>query len=70
MILKVLDAFLKIEKGILDILKSNKHLIPLRELNQRLLDNGILESSVEYIRALLTYWDKRRFIKKSRKVRT
>ena len=64
---KVLDSFLKIEKGILDILKSNKHLIPLRELNQRLLDSGILESSVEYIRTLLTYWDKRRFIKKSRK---
>ncbi|SEQ97250.1 ATP-dependent DNA helicase RecQ [Hyunsoonleella jejuensis] len=64
---KVLDAYLKIEKGILENLKSKKLLIPLRELNQRLLDNGILESSVEYIRALLTYWDKRRFIKKSRK---
>jgi ATP-dependent DNA helicase RecQ len=33
------------------------------------LDNGIVESSVEYIRTLLTYWDKRRFVKKSRKDR-
>src|SRR5690606_27669655 len=41
--------------------------IPLRELNQRLLDNGIEESKVEYIRNLLSYWDKRGFVKKARK---
>ncbi|WP_308993910.1 RecQ family ATP-dependent DNA helicase [Mariniflexile litorale] len=66
---KILDAFLKIEKGILEIIKSRKLVIPLRELNQKLLDNGIIESSVEHIRSLLTYWDKRRFVKKNRKDR-
>lgn len=66
---KILSAFLKIEKGLLDSIKSRKLVIPLRELNQKLLDNGIVESGVEYIRTLLTYWDKRRFVKKSRKDR-
>lgn len=64
--IKILEAYLKVEKGILDIINSNKIQIPLRELNQRLLDNGIVESNVAFIRALLTYWDKRRFVKKSR----
>lgn len=64
---KILDTYLKIEKGILEVIKSKKITIPLRELNQKLLDNGIEESRVEYIRSLLSYWDKRRFIKKTRK---
>ncbi|TBV25683.1 RecQ family ATP-dependent DNA helicase [Meridianimaribacter sp. CL38] len=64
---KILDAILKIEKGLVQQIKSNKITIPLRELNQRLLDDGIIESSVEHIRLLLTYWDKNRFVKKSRK---
>ncbi|WP_299546928.1 RecQ family ATP-dependent DNA helicase [Seonamhaeicola sp.] len=64
---KIMEAFLKVEKGLLELLKSRKTTIPLRELNQRLLDNGVVESGVEHIRLLLTYWDKRRFIKKSRK---
>ncbi|WP_456866780.1 RecQ family ATP-dependent DNA helicase [Galbibacter sp. BG1] len=64
---KILESYLKIEKGILENVNSNKITIPLRELNQRLLDNGIIESRVEYIRTILSYWDKRRFVKKSRK---
>ena len=64
---KVLEAYLKVEKELLKILKSRKISIPLRELNQKLLDNGIDNSGVELIRLMLTYWDKRRFIKKSRK---
>src|SRR5690606_31132910 len=50
---KILDAYLKIEKGILAAIIPTKITIPLRELNQRLLDNGIEESKVEYIRNLL-----------------
>ncbi|MCM5664010.1 RecQ family ATP-dependent DNA helicase [Galbibacter mesophilus] len=64
---KILESYLKIEKGILDVMNSKKLTIPLRELNQKLLDSGVLESRVEYIRALLSHWDKRRFVKKSRK---
>lgn len=66
---KILEAYLNIEKGILDTLNAIKLKIPLRELNQKLLDRGIGDSSVEKIRSLLTYWDKQRFIKKSRKDR-
>lgn len=64
---RILEDHLKVEKGILDIIKANKLQIPLRELNQRLLDSGVVGSNVAFIRALLTYWDKRRFVKKSRK---
>ena len=64
---KILESFLKIEKGILENIKSRKLVIPLRELNQKLLDTGGIESNVEHIRSILTYWDKRRFVKKRRK---
>lgn len=64
---KIFNTVLKIEKGLIETIKSRKIKIPLRELNQKLLDNGIIESNVEYIRLVLTYWDKRRFVKKSRK---
>ena len=64
---KVLESYLKIEKGIFENIKSQKLVIPLRELNQKLLDTGGIESNVEHIRSLLTYWDKRRFVKKRRK---
>jgi len=63
---RILEDHLKIEKGILDIIKANKLQVPLRELNQKLLDSGVIESNVASIRTLLTYWDKRRFVKKSR----
>ncbi|WMI64094.1 RecQ family ATP-dependent DNA helicase [Aestuariibaculum sp. YM273] len=63
---KILEAFLKVEKSILEVVKLNKAKIPLRELNQRLFDSGIVESSVSNIRSLLSYWDKRRFVKKRR----
>ncbi len=65
--IKILDAVLKIEKAIINVIKPTKIEIPLRELNQKLFDDGITESNVELIRLLLTYWDKRRFVKKSRK---
>jgi len=64
---KIFNRVLKIEKGLIETINSKKITIPLRELNQKLLDNGISESNVEYIRLVLTYWDKRRFVKKSRK---
>lgn len=64
---KIVDAVLKIEKALLNNIKPRKIEIPLRELNQKLLDDGITESNVEFIRLILTYWDKRRFVKKSRK---
>jgi len=63
---KILEAVLKIEKGLLANIKADKISIPLRELNQRLLDDGITESNVETIRLILTYWDKRKFVKKTR----
>ena len=63
---RILEDYLKVEKGILDIITANKIQIPLRELNQRLLDSGIVESNVAFIKTLLTYWDKRRFVKKNR----
>ncbi len=63
---KVLEYFLKTEKALLGILPKQKIDIPLRQLNQTLLDKGVLESNVEIIRSLLTYWDKRRFVKKNR----
>jgi ATP-dependent DNA helicase RecQ len=66
---KILDSFLKIEKGLFENIQSRKVVIPLRELNQKMLDKGIVESSVENIRSLLIYWDKRKFIKKIRKDR-
>ncbi|EAS19378.1 putative ATP-dependent DNA helicase [Flavobacteria bacterium BBFL7] len=64
---KILERVTKIEKALLSQIKSNKITIPLRELNQRLLDDGVIESNVEHIRLILTYWDKNRFVKKSRK---
>lgn len=64
---KIFNTVLKIEKGLMETIKSRKITIPLRELNQKLLDIGIIESNVEYIRLVLTYWDKRRFVNKSRK---
>ncbi len=57
---------MKIEKGLSGIFKSKKIKIPLRELNQKLIDDGIIDTDVEYIRLLLTYWDKKKFIKKVR----
>jgi ATP-dependent DNA helicase RecQ len=64
--IKILDTFVTIEKALAHQINSNKITIPLRELNQRLLDDGIIESNVEHIRLILTYWDKNRFVKKSR----
>lgn len=66
---KILESFIKVERGILNNISSKKLVIPLRELNQRLIDCGVVESGVEYIRTLLSYWDKRRFVKKGRKDR-
>lgn len=63
---RILETFLKVEKGLLENLRSDKLKIPLREINQKLIDQGIVESDVEYIRLLLTYWDKKKFIKKNR----
>lgn len=63
---QILGAFLNVEKGLLNNLKSDRIKIPLRELNQKLIDEGILESDVEYIRLLLTYWDKKNYVKKNR----
>ncbi|GAL00784.1 ATP-dependent DNA helicase RecQ [Nonlabens ulvanivorans] len=64
---KILERVTKVEKALVAQIKSNKITIPLRELNQRLLDDGVIESNVEHIRLILTYWDKNRFVKKSRK---
>jgi ATP-dependent DNA helicase RecQ len=63
---KILDAVLKVEKALIHSIKRTKIEIPLRELNQKLLDDGITESDVELIRLILTYWDKRRFVRKRR----
>jgi ATP-dependent DNA helicase RecQ len=62
----ILSNFLEVEKGLLEHIKSSHLKIPLRELNQKLLDSNCAKSNVEYIRLLLTYWDKKRFIKKTR----
>lgn len=62
----ILNAFLKIEKELIKTLKSKNIKTPLRELNQNLLDEGVSESNVEYIKLLLTYWDKKKFVKKTR----
>jgi len=62
----VLARLSTIEKALAESITSKKLKIPLRELNQKLLDAGITESNVESIRLLLTYWDKRRFVKKNR----
>jgi len=64
--IKILDSVLKIEKGILEHITSTKIKIPLREVNQKLFDNGVAESNVECIRLVLRYWDKRGFVQKSR----
>ncbi|WP_370391079.1 RecQ family ATP-dependent DNA helicase [uncultured Winogradskyella sp.] len=66
---KILNVILQIEKSILENIVPRKITIPLRELNQKLLDEGLLVANVEDIRLILAYWDKRRFVKRSRKDR-
>lgn len=63
---QVLNRFIKVESALINLLKENQIKAPLRQLNQRLIDQGIIESTVDCIRELLTYWDKSKFVKKKR----
>lgn len=63
---QIVTAYLKIEKELLQLIKQDKFKVPLRQWNQQLMDTGISNSTVEHIRTILTYWDKRKFVKKRR----
>lgn len=63
---QIISNYLKVEAALVDYLNKDSFKVPLRQLNQNLMDDGIKNTSVEIIRSLLTYWDKRKFIKKRR----
>jgi ATP-dependent DNA helicase RecQ len=63
---QITSRYLKVESALMDFMNRDVLTIPLRQLNQNLIDQGISDSSVEEIRTLLTYWDKRKFVKKRR----
>ncbi len=63
---QIVANYLNVEKELLKLIDKSKFKIPLRQWNQQLMDKGILNSTVEQIRTLLIYWDKRKFVKKRR----
>ncbi|NOQ74046.1 MAG: RecQ family ATP-dependent DNA helicase [Crocinitomix sp.] len=63
---QIIRKFIKIEKALIELLPNKSFKIPLRQWNQNLMDSGIQNSSAEDIRSILTYWDKRKFVKKRR----
>lgn len=63
----ILEGYIKVEKALFQLFSTTSHLkYSIRELNQRLLDKGVVSSSTHVIHALLNYWDKRNFISKIR----
>ena len=63
---QIVSNYLKVESALINYLKKDCYKIPLRQLNQDLIDDGVRNTSVAIIKTLLTYWDKRKFIKKTR----
>jgi ATP-dependent DNA helicase RecQ len=58
----IIKRFLSIEKELIKILPPNRVKFSIRQLNQKMLDNGIESSSKECIKRILEYWDKRNLV--------
>ena len=62
----IIKRFLSIEKELIKILPPNRVKFSIRQLNQKMLDNGIEASSKECLKRILEYWDKRNLITMTR----
>lgn len=63
---KILQKFLNIEKKLIESFTTKKLKISLRQLNQKMIDEDVPESTCENIKILLNYWDHKNFISKTR----
>lgn len=62
----ILSKYIKLELALLKVLSEGKNNLSIRHLNQKILDTGITNTSIELIFRLLNYWEKRNFISKKR----
>lgn len=63
--IKILEQYRKIEVEMLNILTKDIK-ISMRQINQYLIDAGIVKTSIEAIKNILNYWEIRNFIQKKR----
>lgn len=62
----ILELFLKIEKFLIDkLIKNNKSIINLKELNDEAIKSDIRKCSVKNIKTILSYWMTKNYINKT-----
>ncbi|MBT1697159.1 RecQ family ATP-dependent DNA helicase [Fulvivirgaceae bacterium PWU4] len=63
----ILKSYVQIENGLIDITDAKPQAIYLKELNERLIEDGVQESSVDRIKDIIRYWEIKNVVKKKKK---
>jgi len=63
---KVLAKYKQVEKELIKLFSERIKKYSPRELNQKLLDLGVITSSIDAIKSIISYWDRRNFVTKKR----